>query len=237
MPEVDAAARLSVLDRVMADPPNVHPGSNVGVWLTDRRCYELMARTLPESAATLETGLGLSTVLLASWGCRHTCVVGDQAEVDGLTAYCADRSIDLTAVSFEVGRSEDVLPGLDLGAVDLVLIDGGHGFPTPVIDWFYGCRTLNVGGVVVVDDMQLPSVADYLGRYLELDPSWLSVAREPKWAAFRRTSAAALGGEWTTQSEFLGGPRVSLANRAKIAGAKVLERTKLGRDLLRARGT
>lgn len=237
MPRVDLGARISALDGVMADPPQVHPGASGGVWLTDRRCYELMARTLPEEAVTLETGLGVSTVLFGLWGCRHTCVVADVEEVERLRAYCSDRSIDMTPVTFEMGHSEDVLPGLALGAVDLVLIDGGHGFPTPIIDWFYGCRTLNVGGVVIVDDMQLPTVSDYLGRYLELDPSWVSVAREPKWAAFRRSSAAPLGGEWTTQSAFVGGQRVSLVNRAKMAGARVLQKTKIGRDLLRARGT
>lgn len=236
MAVVDVEARLSALDRVIADPPQVHPGSRVGAWLTDRRCYELMATTLPDGASTLETGLGVSTVLFAAWRCRHTCVVADEEEVERLSAYCSDRSIDITSVAFEMGRSADVLPGLALEAVDLVLIDGGHGFPTPVIDWFYGCRTLKVGGVVIVDDMQLPSVSDCLGRYLDLDPSWDLVAREQKWAAFRRASAEPLGGEWTTQSAFFGGPRVSLTNRAKIAGARALQKTRIGRELLRSRG-
>lgn len=232
---MDLPARLSALDEVIADPPQVHPGSAHGSWLTDRRCYQFMARTLADGAATLETGLGVSTVLFARWGCRHRCVVGSENEVERLTAYASERSIDMGAVTFEMGHSEDVLPGLALGELDLVLIDGGHGFPTPVIDWFYGCRTLKVGGVAIVDDLQLPAVSDYLARYLQLDPSWDDVAREPKWAAFRRLSPAELGGEWITQS-FLGGESISLTNRTKIAAARALRKTRIGRDLLRARG-
>lgn len=232
---MDLAGRMALLDGVLADPPQVHSGSSEGVWQTDRRCYEFMAQTLPEKASTLETGLGVSTVLFARWGCRHTCVVGSGGQVERLTAYCSDRSIDLSGVTFEVGYSQDVLPGLALDGLDLVLIDGGHGYPTPIIDWFYGCRTLPVGGVVVVDDMHLPAVAYYLARYLDLDPAWEPLAREPKWGAYRRVSETPLGGEWVTQAAFLGGPRTPIANRAKIAAAGALKRTKLGRGLLQRR--
>ncbi len=232
---MDLGTRLAALDEVMVDPPQVHPGSGRGAWLTDRECYEFMARGLPDHAVTLETGLGVSTVLFARWGCEHTCVVSSEAEVQELTSYCADRSVDTSNVRLEIGLSQDVLPALDVTEIDLVLIDGGHGFPTPIIDWFYGCRHLRVGGLVVVDDMQLPAVSDFLGRYLELDPSWEMVGREPKWAAFKRISAAALGGEWATQSAFLGGPRVSLQNRMKITVARCLKKTKVGEHLLRLR--
>ncbi len=227
---------MSVIEEVLADPPKVHSGSPQGVWSTDRRCYELMARSLSEDAVTLETGLGVSTALFARWGCRHTCVVGSEDEVSRLLEYSAGRSIDLSTVTFKVGYSQDVLPGLVLDELDLVLIDGGHGYPTPIIDWFYGCRTLKVGGIVIVDDLQLPAVSDYLGRYLDLDPSWTPLASEPKWGAYRRSAAARLGGEWTTQSAFLGGESVSAVNSVKIAAVRVLRKTKLGRDLLRSRG-
>jgi predicted O-methyltransferase YrrM len=151
-----------------------------------------MARTLPGEATTLETGLGVSTGLFARCGCRHTCVVGDQVHVYRLREHCAQRDINLATVSFEVGRSEKVLSHLNLPDLDLVLIDGGHGFPTPVLDRFYGCETLKVGGMVVVDDTHLPSVADFLGRYLALDPAWRAMDAAPKCGAFERTDGVRL---------------------------------------------
>jgi hypothetical protein len=44
------------------------------------------------------------------------------------------------------------------GELDLVFIDGSHGYPLPVIDWFYGAGLFRRGGVVVLDDVQLPQV-------------------------------------------------------------------------------
>lgn len=226
--------RLPVLDRILADPPRVHLSSDSGVWQTDRDCYEFMARTLPRGAATLETGLGVSTLLFALWGCKHTCVVGSQGEVERFRAYCAARSISLDGITIEVGFSQDVLPMLSLDELDLVLIDGGHGFPTPVIDWFYGCRTLKVGGTVIVDDMQIPAVSDFLGRYLQQDPAWVGVEDHPKWAAFQRTSSEALGGEWTTQ-RFLGAPRQSAVTRVKVSAARALSTNRWGAALVQRR--
>ena len=60
--------------------------------------------------------------------------------------------------------------------LDFVLIDGGHGFPTPMLDWFYGAGRLRRGGVAVFDDVQLPAVAMLVGTWpaafagTDLDP-------------------------------------------------------------------
>ncbi len=76
--------------------------------------------------------------------------------------------------------------------LDLVLIDGAHSFPIPVIDWFYGAGRLRRGGVVVFDDIDLPAVRILLDSYLELDDRWVSIAGTSKWRAYRRVSEGAL---------------------------------------------
>lgn len=40
-------------------------------------------------------------------------------------------------------------------ALDMMLIDGGHAFPSPSIDWYYLADTVKEGGYLVVDDTQL----------------------------------------------------------------------------------
>jgi hypothetical protein len=56
----------AVLERLLADPPRVHAELHappeLGVWLTERECYELIAARCPPGSRTLETGLGLSIV-------------------------------------------------------------------------------------------------------------------------------------------------------------------------------
>ncbi len=191
--------RLEVLKRLSADPPFVHAGAPEGVWRSDEAFYRFLAERCPSGTRTLETGLGLSTVLFAAWGTRHTCVVGWQAEIDLCIEYLESHGIPRENVSFVFGASDDVLPQLALEPIDLFLIDGGHGFPTPIIDWYYGGRWIRSGGVVVIDDLQLPPVRDWLVAFLDRDPRWAPVARTWKWAAYRRESEGLLRDEFTDQ--------------------------------------
>jgi len=39
-----------------------------------------------------------------------------------------------------------------------VLIDGAHGFPYPILDWWYVAPHVKVGGHVLLDDAYLPAV-------------------------------------------------------------------------------
>jgi predicted O-methyltransferase YrrM len=171
------------------------------VWSTERACYELIASRCPPGARTLETGLGVSTALFLSLGARHTCVVPSDDEVEALRRYCEDRDISTHGLRVELGRSEDVLPRLETEPLDVVLIDGAHGFPTPMIDWFYGASRLRRGGVVVVDDLQLPAVG-IMADFLDADPRWQPVGRTDKWAAFERLSEGPLAEDWYVQPFF-----------------------------------
>lgn len=130
-----SAERAASIQMFLADPPRVHDGAPGGVWGTSTDCYEFMASHLPDNPATLETGLGLSTLMLGRWAGRHTCVVGSQAQVDALQAHARNRGYSLANTRFAVGSSDQVLPSLQLEPSDLFLIDGGHGYPMPVIDW------------------------------------------------------------------------------------------------------
>jgi hypothetical protein len=193
-------ARQDDIETVLADPPQVHYGAPSGVWATDRSCYEFIATELPaEGAATLETGCGISTVLLAMWSAEHVCVVPSPAEADACRRYLEERGHP-DRVTFEVGWSDEVLPHLTGPALDLVLVDGGHGFPAPIVDWYYAASRLREGGVVILDDLQLPQVRLGLPEFLAADPRWESVEATSKWAAYRRLTAGSLREEWRSQT-------------------------------------
>lgn len=192
-------ARHEDIDTVLADPPQVHWGAPNGVWATDRSCYEFIAKSLPEQGArTLETGCGISTILFAMWAAEHVCVVPHAAEVDACRAYLEQRGHSAN-VAFELGWSDEVLPRLSGPPLDLVLIDGGHGFPAPIVDWYYAASRLREGGVVILDDLQLPQVRLGLSEFLEADPRWEHVESTQKWAAYRRLTAGLLREEWRQQ--------------------------------------
>ena len=57
------------------------------------------------------------------------------------------------------GYSHDVLPRLADRELDLALLDGAHGFPYPVLDWWHLAPRLKVGGRMLLDDAYMPPVA------------------------------------------------------------------------------
>jgi predicted O-methyltransferase YrrM len=132
---------------------------------------------------TLETGCGYSSVVFAAAGCEHTVVTPEQGEADRVAAYCRERGHRVP--SFRVGASQDVLPGLDAGPLDAVLIDGAHAFPHPILDWFYVDRLLKINGLLFLDDTQLMGVF-LLDRYLARDWHWEEVHREGNLAVYRK---------------------------------------------------
>jgi predicted O-methyltransferase YrrM len=160
---------------------------------------ETIAAAVQPGSRTLETGAGLSTVVFALRGAAHLCVTPAASEVERIRAWCESRGIDLGGVRFEVARSETVLPRLALPELDLVLIDGGHGFPTPFVDWCYTADHLRVGGVLIVDDIQLWTGA-VLRDFLAEEPGWTLRREFPMRAAvFEKSAPMPALPEWFAQ--------------------------------------
>jgi hypothetical protein len=200
--------RTSLIQRVLHDPPSVHGTAATGVWSTSESAYGLMAEHCGPGNRTLETGLGVSTVLFAAWGTEHTCVVPDQSEVDSVREYMRRLDISDERVQFRVGSSDEVLPTLDASDLDLVLIDGSHAFPLPIIDWYYAAGGLRRGGVLVLDDTNMESVKLGLTPFLAKDPRWEQIRKTWKWRAYRRLSGGPLL-EAQEQQGFLGAGRLA----------------------------
>jgi predicted O-methyltransferase YrrM len=223
-----AASRQAIVDRVLATPPAVHHMSYEdclndlpvsGVWSTEESCYRFLAEQCQPGNHTLETGSGVSTILFAAWGAVHTCVTPGPEEAEAVIAYCKSQGISTDSLTIEVAYSDDALPRFTSGpALDMVLIDGSHGFPAPIIDWYYGAGRLRGGGLLVVDDLQLPAVR-ILKDFLDRDPRWNSIRQTSKWAAYRR------GGEGTLNEDWFMQPFYTLPEAAWRKGVSRVERT------------
>lgn len=209
-PLVPSNAR-TVLDRLLADPPLVHAmadgegGEVFGIWRTSRSSYDLIVQSCDESSRTLETGLGISTALFAALGATHTCVTPSAIEAERMNRYLNDHGIDSSRLTIVTQPSDAYLPTMAECQLDFVLIDGSHGFPAPIIDWFYACRWLRRRGIVVLDDVQLPAV-DMVVLYLDRDPRWKRIQGDEKSVAFERLSEDLLSEDWWHQRAFFHGP-------------------------------
>jgi glycosyltransferase involved in cell wall biosynthesis len=207
----EVAGRQAVVDRLLANPPVVHymsfedlkEGHLTGVWSTEESCYRFLAERCRPGSRTLETGSGMSTILFAAWGAEHRCITPGDEEARAVITYCQQEGISTESLTIDVAYSDAVLPRLDPNAppLDIVFIDGSHGFPAPMIDWYFGAGRLCRGGVVVIDDLQLPAVR-LLVDFLDRDPRWQPVRRTEKWAAFQRGSEGPLTEDWFLQPFF-----------------------------------
>jgi hypothetical protein len=111
-----------------------------------------------------------------------------------------------------------VLPALESGPLDLILIDGGHGFPTPYIDWFYTAGKLKRGGFLILDDVGLWS-CQILRDFLIEQPHWEFVTEyDERTTIFRKKEDGSEWLEWTQQ------PRVARAGKIKwVDGRWIVE--------------
>jgi hypothetical protein len=128
-------------------------------------------RSVEPGWATLEIGSGASTIVLAARGAVHETVTPDPGEVAAVQARCSALGIDPSGVTFHIGLSQDVLPGWKPRLLDLALIDGAHGFPYPVLDWWHIAPHVKVGGHLLLDDAYLPAVAGIVD-FLRASPAW-----------------------------------------------------------------
>jgi methyltransferase family protein len=186
----------ALLEKILADSPAFHRGDTETAQTFSEQhsslrgaiaqnivnkvpaCYGVdpeLARFLfdsvSEQSKTLETGSGISTLAFALRQARHIAITPSAEEVANIRSYAAANQISLDRVEFVIEPSDRYLPRCEASDLDLVLIDGKHAFPWPIIDWFFTADKLKQNGIVVLDDLQMSSVS-MLGDFLREDPRW-----------------------------------------------------------------
>src|SRR5438132_11407764 len=121
--------------------------------------------------ATLETGAGSSTIVFAARGADHEAVTSSAEEAERIRAECERRGISTENLRIRIGPSHEVLPEWEPRPLDLVLVDGAHGFPYPILDWWHLAPRLRVGGLMLLDDAYMPPVGALVDA-LRAQPGW-----------------------------------------------------------------
>ena len=156
-----------VFQRLAKDCPSFHGEKEAGTrnWALAMPTLQWIASNLPKDAATLETGCGYSTVTFAASSGQHTVISPFAGEHDLIRKWCERNDMSTSHVRFYAQSSVDVLPGLEPSPLDMVLVDGAHEFPVPSIDWYYTADRVRKGGIMIIDDVQIPTghiVMDFL---------------------------------------------------------------------------
>jgi predicted O-methyltransferase YrrM len=182
---------------LMEERPKLH-GAHDGTTLTESAAFDwslhpavlrwLIGRVRPGSR-TLETGCGYSTIVFALWHCHHHVVSPFPEEHRCINDWCGEHGVSVETVTYHAGFSQRVLPALEAAPLDLVLIDGDHAVPMPLIDFYYTADRLAQGGLLLVDDVQLRSVQQ-LCNFLDTEMQrWRFVEQVDRTRVYRKRVA------------------------------------------------
>ncbi|WP_300683259.1 glycosyltransferase [Nocardioides sp.] len=196
--------------------PTLH-AEGTGNWMISPEVLEFLQRHVTADSVTVETGAGYSTIALSQIGARHTVITPSESEAAAIGAWCADHGISMERTEFRFGYSQDIVPTLDLGETDLVLVDGGHGFPIPVIDYFYLSTALKVGGHLLVDDVDIWT-GSMIVDVLKAEPEWAYEGLLNRRTAVFRKVAPVQAREWVDQPTVVAKSRLGRLRRQGLNG-------------------
>lgn len=162
--------KSSLTAELFSNPPALH-GEGSQYWGLAWPALRWLEHNVEPGMATLETGAGSSTMMFAACGAEHEAVTPSADEAERIRAECERRGIPADKLRFRIGPSHEVLPAWEPRPLDLVLVDGAHGFPYPILDWWYLAPRLRVGGVMLLDDAYMPPVGALVDA-LRAQPAW-----------------------------------------------------------------
>jgi predicted O-methyltransferase YrrM len=183
------SAADAIEELIRTQPPLHVTAEGPQNWTLGGPALRWLAEHVQEGWRTLETGCGHSSIVFALKGAEHTIVAPTPAEHERVRQWCEERGFSTERVTSLVEPSQHALPVLDSAPLDLGLIDGDHAFPTPFIDWYYIAERLRVGGLLILDDTQLPTCA-LLQDFLEAEEQRWQVVQPlgEKTILFRKVS-------------------------------------------------
>ena len=187
-----------LISKLINDKPMFHTWSELPP--VGPEILRFIARNVSRGMTTLETGAGHTTVIFAIAGARHTCIAPANDEFDKIVAYCSRAGVDLSGVRFIDESSDRALPrdGTVPSELDFVFIDGAHRLPFPLIDYHYTGASLKVGGLLGLDDMEMPSVRQ-LYTFLDGEDEWELVDAIHDAAFFRKIAHVKIIRDWAGQ--------------------------------------
>jgi FkbM family methyltransferase len=138
---------------------------------------------------TVETGCGASTIMFARYAEQHTAYCTDDRESSNSNVLYAQGfpGFHRERVNWIYGPPQRTIFARPLERpVDVLLIDGPHGYPFPELEYFglYSC--LQPGSILIVDDIHIPTINNFY-QFLLQDDSFRPHGLVVTTAYFQRT--------------------------------------------------
>jgi hypothetical protein len=146
-----------ILREIIALPEGWHTAGCCGSAPLRAIALEAQGRRIVHSA---ETGVGKSTLLLSHLSRHHTAFALDDPGGDNsLAKVRASPLLKREAVDFVTGPTQQTLPHHTFAdRLQLVLIDGPHGYPFPELEYYFFYPHLDEDALLIIDDIHIPTV-------------------------------------------------------------------------------
>jgi hypothetical protein len=152
---------VDLLDEIARLPSNWHEAGTV-----ERSVLQAIARhaeALGSIEHSVETGSGKTTLLLSHLSKHHVVFAVDAGR--SISQVRESALFNAATTVFVEGPTQRTLARHEFHHPhQIVLIDGPHGYPFPDLEYFYLYPTLAPGGLLLIDDLLIPSI----GRMFEI---------------------------------------------------------------------
>ena len=179
-------------------PENWHAAGSVTRPVLEAIVRYAADRTIVESA---ESGSGKTTLLFSHLSARHR-VFALEGDNRSITAARNSPLLRPGVVEFIEGPTQLTLPNYRFPTkLQLALIDGPHGFPFPELEYYYFYPHLDARALLLVDDIQIPTIFR-LFEILKEDSMFNLLEVVENTAFFERTEApvfSPVGDGWWLQ--------------------------------------
>lgn len=146
------------------------------------------AESLGALRDSAETGSGKSTLLFSHLSpSHHVFAVDEGRSISQVRQSPLFRSENVTYIE---GPTQVTLPRHSFPRpLQMVLIDGPHGYPFPDLEYFYFYPVMEPGGLLVIDDLHIPTIGRMFDIIRADDMFELREVVGDQLAVFRRTHA------------------------------------------------
>ena len=175
-----------LLDKIEALPDDWH-----GVGSVSPNALRAIARHADKVGRirnSAETGSGKTTLLFSHLSSTHLTFAIDEG--NSISQVKNSPLFNARNVTFVEGCTQETLPGFNFQhKLQLVLIDGPHGYPFPDLEYFYFYPLLETGGLLLVDDIKIPTIRRMFEIISADDMFELLEIVDENLAFFKRTDA------------------------------------------------
>ena len=138
-------------------------------------------------STSVETGAGKSTLLFSHLSKSHKVFAIDDGN-GSLTNVIKSPLLNQSTVEIIEGPTQITLPKYNFsGKLQLALIDGPHGYPFPELEYFYIYPLLEEKALLIIDDIDIPTVYNMF-QFIKADDMFELIDIVEKTAFFQRTN-------------------------------------------------